>query len=227
MHLCKIMKLKPKGKPSTPPIIDDEPFYEEVAKELKSDAMKPGLWTKAVAEAEGGQEKVKSIYIRLRVAQLRAAKEAELRELQRLEDERIKAEEEAAKKEAARQEAELRELQRLENERIRAEEEAAKQEAAREKAAKLEAAKLERQQKAEGRKHKKAEKKKRVDNTNFGPVVLSIMVFFGIVTTWWVIISPLLLVVLFPIYCIEIWYFRERSAWKKRNAEELNLQDLD
>ncbi len=148
-----IMKPKPEQRLSALPFIDDEPFYEEVAKELETETIKPGLWTKALADADGDKERVKPIYIRLRVAQLLAAKEAELRELQRLEDERIRAEEEAAKKEAARQEAarkeaarkeaELIELQRLEDERIRAEEEVAKKEAARAEAARIEAARLE------------------------------------------------------------------------------------
>jgi hypothetical protein len=144
------MKPEPEQRPSALPFIDDEPFYEEVAKEFETDSMKPGLWTKALAEADGEQDRVKPIYIRLRVAQLLAAKEAELRSLQRLENERIKAEEEAAKKEAAREEAarqeaarkeaELIELQRLEDERIIAEEEVARLEAAREEAERIEAA---------------------------------------------------------------------------------------
>jgi hypothetical protein len=103
-----IMKPEQEQRSSALPFIDDEPFYEEVAKEFETDSMKPGLWTKALAEADGEQERVKPIYIRLRVAQLLAAKEAEFIELQRLEDERIKAEEEAARMEAAeaaRQEA--------------------------------------------------------------------------------------------------------------------------
>jgi hypothetical protein len=102
------MKPEQEQRSSALPFIDDEPFYEEVAKEFETDSMKPGLWTKALAEADGEQERVKPIYIRLRVAQLLAAKEAEFIELQRLEDERIKAEEEAARMEAAeaaRQEA--------------------------------------------------------------------------------------------------------------------------
>jgi hypothetical protein len=131
-------------KPSALPFIDDESFYEEVAKELESDSMKPGLWTKALVEADGEQERVKPIYIRLRVAQLLTAKEAELRELQRLEDERIRVEEEArlqaAKLEAAELEAaelEAAELERKEKEA----------EAALEKRRQLEAAELERKEK--------------------------------------------------------------------------------
>jgi hypothetical protein len=136
-----IMKPEPEPKPSALPFIDDEPFYEEVAREFESDSMKPGLWTKAFAEADGDKEKSKVVYIRLRVAQLLAAKEAELKELQRLEDERIRAEEEArlqaAKLEAAKlkmkeKEAELEkrrqleEQKRLQEQKQRSEEEAEK-----------------------------------------------------------------------------------------------------
>ncbi len=42
-----IMKPDPEPKPSALPFIDDEPFYEEVAKEIESDAMKPGIWARA------------------------------------------------------------------------------------------------------------------------------------------------------------------------------------
>lgn len=105
-----IMKPEPEVNPPADPIIDDEPFYEDVAKEMESDAIKPGLWTKAFVEAGGDNERTKVVYIRLRVAQLIGAKEAELKELQRLEQERIKAEEKArlkaAREEAARAEAE-------------------------------------------------------------------------------------------------------------------------
>lgn len=90
-----IMKPDPVEQPSESPLLDDEPFYEEVAKEIESDTMKPGLWTKAFAEADGDDNQAKAIYIRLRVAQLISAKEAEMKELQRLEEERIKAEEHA------------------------------------------------------------------------------------------------------------------------------------
>ena len=169
-----IMKPEPEQRPSALPFIDDEPFYEEVAKEFETDSMKPGLWTKALAEADGEQDRVKPIYIRLRVAQLLAAKEAELRSLQRLENERIKAEEEAAKKEAAREEAarqeaarkeaELIELQRLEDERIIAEEEVARLEAAREEAERIEAARevaAEKERKREEARLELVEKEKR------------------------------------------------------------------
>ena len=99
-----IMKPAPEPKPSALPFIDDEPFYEEVAREFESDSMKPGLWTKALAEADGDQERVKSIYIRLRVAQLLAAKEAELREFERLEKQGILDRERARQAEIIEQE---------------------------------------------------------------------------------------------------------------------------
>ena len=52
-----IMKPEPEVKPLTALIMDDEPFYEEVAKEIEADSMKPGLWTKAFTEADGDEER--------------------------------------------------------------------------------------------------------------------------------------------------------------------------
>lgn len=140
-HKADIMKPIPEQKPSATPILDDEPFYEEVARELEVNEMKPGLWAKAFAEADGDEERVKAIYIRLRVAQLMSAREAELKELQRLEDERIKAAEEEARIKSAREKAARVEAAELERKR---QEEATRLEAER-KAARLKAAELDKQ----------------------------------------------------------------------------------
>lgn len=96
-------QLKPPMQDSS--MDDDDSFYEEVAKEIESNTMKPGLWTRAFAEANGSHDLARALYIRLRVAQLVRVKQAELREIQRLEDERIELEEKA-RLEAAREEAE-------------------------------------------------------------------------------------------------------------------------
>lgn len=54
--------------------LDDQQYYDTVAQELQNKELKPGLWTRAIAEAGGENDQAKAIYIKLRVAQL--AKEA-------------------------------------------------------------------------------------------------------------------------------------------------------
>lgn len=87
--------------------MDEESFYEEVAKELGSSDLKPGLWIRAIAESNGSDDLAPGLYIRFRVEQLVKAKEAVLREIQRLEDERTKAEEKARLQAAKLEAAEL------------------------------------------------------------------------------------------------------------------------
>ena len=123
-----IMKAELEVEPLASPIIDDELFYEEVAKEMASDAIKPGLWTKAFVESDGDNERAKVVYIRLRVAQLMGAREAELKELHRLEEERILAEDEE------RLEAASGEAARLETAELERQKQEAKDEEASEKA---------------------------------------------------------------------------------------------
>jgi len=50
--------------------MDDEAYYEIVAKEAAAGDIKPGLWAKAFAQAEGKTEPARAIYIRLRAKQL-------------------------------------------------------------------------------------------------------------------------------------------------------------
>ena len=50
--------------------MNDEPLYDVVATEIQQGHLKPGLWTKAFADANGDQTKARVIYIRQRVAQL-------------------------------------------------------------------------------------------------------------------------------------------------------------
>jgi hypothetical protein len=112
-----IMTAKPEVVPPAYQIMDDEPFYEEVAKEMASDSIKPGLWTKAFVDSDGDNERAKFVYIRLRVAQLMGAREAELKELHRLEEERILDEDEKRLEAARLETAELeRQKQEAENE---------------------------------------------------------------------------------------------------------------
>ncbi len=45
----------------------DEQLYAQVATELSTDDIKIGLWTKATAEANGNESRIKSLYIKYRV----------------------------------------------------------------------------------------------------------------------------------------------------------------
>gem|GEM_PF-6397371 len=50
--------------------IIDEKFYEEVALEIDSGVIKPGLWAKATANSDGKETKIKALYIQYRVQAL-------------------------------------------------------------------------------------------------------------------------------------------------------------
>jgi aminopeptidase N len=50
--------------------MNEDPFYDAVAAEIQQGHLKPGLWTKAFAKANGDQTKARVIYIRERVTQL-------------------------------------------------------------------------------------------------------------------------------------------------------------
>lgn len=54
-------------------IMNDEPYYEAVSTELLNKQIKPALWTKAYAESCGNESLAKSLYIKLRVKELREA----------------------------------------------------------------------------------------------------------------------------------------------------------
>lgn len=51
--------------------VADERFYEAVAAELAQGGMRPGLWTKALADSNLDEKRAKARYIRLRVAALK------------------------------------------------------------------------------------------------------------------------------------------------------------
>ncbi|WP_139052995.1 hypothetical protein [Thiocapsa marina] len=50
--------------------MNKQQYYDAVAAELAEDNTHPGLWTRAISEADGNPEKTKAIYIKLRVEQL-------------------------------------------------------------------------------------------------------------------------------------------------------------
>jgi hypothetical protein len=55
---------------------DDEQLYEIAARELEANAPRKGLFAQAFAEAMGDEAKTKALYLRLRVAQLKALQES-------------------------------------------------------------------------------------------------------------------------------------------------------
>ena len=46
--------------------LEEERVYEAISIEIAEGSVKAGLWTKAIAEADGNKERIESIYIRLR-----------------------------------------------------------------------------------------------------------------------------------------------------------------
>lgn len=62
----------------SPPSPTDEILYEFVAAELANSTLKQGLWTKALSDAEWEEPKAKSIYVKMRVAQLRIELHAQI-----------------------------------------------------------------------------------------------------------------------------------------------------
>ena len=67
-------------------MVNDENFdneiYEKIADELENNVKQKGLWTRAVAEANGNENIVKSIYIKLRFKEIKdeAKREKERKE---------------------------------------------------------------------------------------------------------------------------------------------------
>ena len=51
--------------------MDDQIFYDIVARELQDKKLDPGLWTRAYAEGLGDNDKARAIYILYRVGQLK------------------------------------------------------------------------------------------------------------------------------------------------------------
>lgn len=58
-------------KRGSPPDPTDELLYEFVAAELANSNVKQGLWTKALSDAEWDEPRAKSLYVKMRVQQLR------------------------------------------------------------------------------------------------------------------------------------------------------------
>jgi len=50
---------------------DDTPLYVEADKEIQSNNVEPGLWSKALVKANGNENKQKALYIKMRVKQLK------------------------------------------------------------------------------------------------------------------------------------------------------------
>ncbi len=56
-------------KKKNPITMNDDAFYDEIAKEMQENRLVPGVWARAFAEADGDENRAKAIYIKLRVAQ--------------------------------------------------------------------------------------------------------------------------------------------------------------
>ena len=50
--------------------MNEEDIYEFISEEIDSGKIKKGVWTKALSEAEGDENKTKAIYIKLRFEKL-------------------------------------------------------------------------------------------------------------------------------------------------------------
>ena len=57
--------------------MSDQYFYDVVAEELQRRSLRPGLWTRAVAETGGEGDSARALYIRLRVAELMQLEQSE------------------------------------------------------------------------------------------------------------------------------------------------------
>lgn len=73
--------LKKHGSPPSP---TDEMLYEFVANELSNSMLKAGLWTKALADSNWDEPKAKSLYVNMRIVQLRSELQEEFNKRQAL-----------------------------------------------------------------------------------------------------------------------------------------------
>jgi hypothetical protein len=64
--------------------MNNDTFYDEVARELQAKEMVPGVWTRAFAEADGQIERARALYIKYRVAQMSEAREQQINEKRRM-----------------------------------------------------------------------------------------------------------------------------------------------
>ena len=64
--------------------MNDDAFYDDVGKEMQENRMIPGVWTLALAEADGDENRAKAIYIKLRDAQLSENSRRQLEEAKRM-----------------------------------------------------------------------------------------------------------------------------------------------
>jgi hypothetical protein len=71
--------------------IDDQ-LYDIVAKEIRSESLVEGLYTRAFAEADGDKEKAKARYIKLRFQQLRQEYDTRVKQAEAEHDASIRAE---------------------------------------------------------------------------------------------------------------------------------------
>jgi hypothetical protein len=101
----------------------EEQIYEAVALEISKGKVKPGLWAKALSQTNGNEKLTQSVYIKLRVQNIKDEDEVQNdieREMDRRAAER-EAQEAAARWEATRAEREAEELEKEKAEAARQE----------------------------------------------------------------------------------------------------------
>lgn len=64
------MEPPPLQKKENTPAMNDDAFFDEVAKEIQENRLVSGVWARAFAEAAGDENLAKAIYIKLRVGQM-------------------------------------------------------------------------------------------------------------------------------------------------------------
>lgn len=72
---ASIQKVENENVTKSEPELDrseiDSEIYDRIANELENDVKQMGLWTRAIADADGNESKIKSIYIKLRFEELK------------------------------------------------------------------------------------------------------------------------------------------------------------
>lgn len=92
----------------------EDEFYEAVARELQGNLVKPGLWTKAFAQADGETGKARALYIRYRVQELIQEKQQVIE--RSAEQQRAASIDQKTEQQHRRKEAEQREREKIDRE---------------------------------------------------------------------------------------------------------------
>jgi hypothetical protein len=94
----------------------DQHYYEIVAEELQRRFLRPGLWTRAVAESGGEGDAARALYIRLRVLEIVQIEQAE--HARAVAESRQRADEEVQARKRAQEEEDHLRLQQQADEQL-------------------------------------------------------------------------------------------------------------